>query len=154
VASRPNRMRPDPTHSTHASHGAHAAPARQAAPGDAVASAVGPALGALVLAALAPPALASMAAAAAADALPARRAARAENVVGGGQDRMHHLAMVPASAMPALRMRAPGRADPLGPARPGSRVDCLRRCGSDGFCDPSSPSGCGGEYCLAGRDQV
>lgn len=88
------------------------------------------------------------------DTLPARRATRAENVVGGGQDRMHHLAMVPGSTVPPLRMRTPGRTNTLGPARPGSRVECMRRCGSDGFCDPSSPSGCGGEYCLAGRDLV
>ncbi|RSZ61076.1 hypothetical protein HF313_16590 [Massilia atriviolacea] len=88
------------------------------------------------------------------DVLPARRVARSENVVGGCEERMHHLAMVQGSPVPPLRMHRAARGPMIGPARAGSRVECLRRCGSDGFCDPSSPSGCGGEYCLAGREIV
>lgn len=88
------------------------------------------------------------------DLLPASRATRTDYLVGGGEDRMHHLAMVAGSPVPPPRMAVPGRPRTPAPVRPASRIDCMRRCGSDGFCDPSSASGCGGEYCLAGRDQV
>lgn len=67
-------------------------------------------------------------------------------IVGSG-DRAHQLALINGAAVPAPRrpsadplMRLPG-------ARPTSRATCERRCGSDGFCDPSSPYGCGGEFC-------
>jgi hypothetical protein len=81
-------------------------------------------------------------------------AAPADNLVGGGEDRMRYLAMVAATSVPPLRMSPAERERAITAARPRSRIECMRRCGSNGFCDPSSPSGCGGEYCLAGRDLV
>ncbi|MFB9241743.1 hypothetical protein IV454_18890 [Massilia antarctica] len=78
----------------------------------------------------------------------------ADNVVGGGEDRMRHLAMAPGGPAPPLRTGSAGREHAITPVRALSRIECMRRCGSDGFCDPSSASGCGGEYCLAGRDLV
>lgn len=70
----------------------------------------------------------------------------AGNIAGRG-DRLHYLAMAAASGTALLRapkMDVPGA---LPAVKPQSRADCERRCGSDGFCDPSSTLGCGGEYC-------
>jgi hypothetical protein len=79
----------------------------------------------------------------------------ADNVVGGGgEDRMGYLAMVAATCAPPLRMSQAERARGVTAARPRSRIECMRRFGNDGFCDPSSESGRGGEYCLAGSDLV
>jgi hypothetical protein len=74
--------------------------------------------------------------------------------IGGGDDRLRYLAMVAATSVPPLRqLQAPREPAVTAPA-PRTRAECERRCGSDGFCDPSSASGCGGEYCLPGRDLV
>ena len=76
-----------------------------------------------------------------------------ERIIGSG-DRMHHLALVAASAPPPpprpapLRGRVRGGSDSLVlPPGPMSRAECRRRCGKGGFCDPSAALGCGGEYC-------
>jgi hypothetical protein len=66
----------------------------------------------------------------------------------GGDDRLRYLAMVAATSVAPLR---PAQAEPrktIAAVLARSRAECARRCGSDGFCDPSSPSGCSGEYCL------
>ncbi|WP_211923327.1 hypothetical protein, partial [Duganella radicis] len=48
---------------------------------------------------------------------------------------------------PPLRPPKLARPGLLPALRPKSRADCERRCGSDGFCDPSDPLGCGGVHC-------
>jgi hypothetical protein len=68
--------------------------------------------------------------------------------IPGVSDRVHYLAMAAISVFPGLRPGAKKRESTLQPVgRPASRSECERRCGSDGFCDPSSKFGCGGEYC-------
>jgi hypothetical protein len=68
--------------------------------------------------------------------------------IPGVSDRVHYLAMAAISVFPGLRSGAKKRESTLQPVgRPASRSDCERRCGSDGFCDPSSKFGCGGEHC-------
>ena len=71
---------------------------------------------------------------------------RDETIIGSG-DRAHHLALVAGSPLPRLRALLRGREPLLSRARPASRAQCQRRCGAAGFCDPSSPLGCGGAYC-------
>ncbi|MYM98730.1 hypothetical protein, partial [Duganella vulcania] len=78
----------------------------------------------------------------------------ADHFVVGAEIRMDYLSLAAATAAPPLRMNRAGREPALKAARPSSRIECMRRCASDGFCDPSDDSGCGGEYCLAGRDRV
>ncbi|HWW05979.1 hypothetical protein [Collimonas sp.] len=70
-----------------------------------------------------------------------------ETIIGSG-DRAHHLAMIAITATPPLRRAAPEKPRSLPSLRPSSRAECGRRCGADGFCDPSSEFGCGGEYCV------
>lgn len=50
---------------------------------------------------------------------------------------------------PIQQLRQPkmNRSGALPALRPKSRAECERRCGSDGFCDPSDPLGCGGLHC-------
>jgi len=69
------------------------------------------------------------------------------NNIAGHDDRMHYLAMVATAGIALLR--APTMAAPslLPAVRAQSKAECTRRCGSDGFCDPSSELGCGGEHC-------
>jgi hypothetical protein len=68
--------------------------------------------------------------------------------IPGVSDRVHYLAMAAISVFPGLRGGAKKRESTLRPVgRPASRSECERRCGSDGFCDPSSKFGCGGEHC-------
>lgn len=78
---------------------------------------------------------------------PAGGSARHEPIVGSG-DRAHHLALVPGTAAALLRPPAARTAERLPALRPASRQACERRCGKAGQCDPSSPFGCGGEFCL------
>jgi len=78
---------------------------------------------------------------------PAGAPARPEPVIGSG-DRAHHLALVPGTAVALLRPPAARTAEQLPALRPASRQACERRCGKAGQCDPSSPFGCGGEFCL------
>jgi hypothetical protein len=63
-------------------------------------------------------------------------------------DRVHYLAMAAMAGTLLLRPPAPGAAAILPAIKPQSRAECQRRCGTDGFCDPSDPLGCGGEYCV------
>ncbi|WEF32235.1 hypothetical protein [Pseudoduganella chitinolytica] len=72
---------------------------------------------------------------------------RYEPVVGAG-DRAHHLALVAGTALPALRPSPARTGERLQALRPASRQACERRCGRAGQCDPASPFGCGGEFCL------
>lgn len=70
-----------------------------------------------------------------------------EPIIGAG-DRAHHLALVAGTAVPPLRAAGAGTAERLQALRPASRQACERRCGRAGQCDPASPFGCGGEFCL------
>jgi len=67
-------------------------------------------------------------------------------IIGSG-DRAHHLALAPGATRHEARRPASGRESLVLPLRPESRVECQRRCGKAGFCDPASDLGCGGEYC-------
>lgn len=73
---------------------------------------------------------------------------RESQVITGMGDRARHLAMVNGNAVPQAARSYVGKTPILDKSKPASRGDCERRCGSDGFCDPSSPKGCGGMYCL------
>ncbi len=70
-----------------------------------------------------------------------------ESIVGSG-DRAYHLALIFGSSIPSLRPLAASRTQLLPALRPSSQAECQRRCGTGGFCDPSSNLGCGGEYCV------
>ena len=70
-----------------------------------------------------------------------------EPIIGSG-DRAHHLALVAGTAVMPLRPATTPTAARLQALRPASRDACERRCGKAGQCDPASPFGCGGEYCL------
>lgn len=70
-----------------------------------------------------------------------------EPIIGAG-DRAHHLALVAGTTVPPLRSAGAGTAERLQALRPASRQACERRCGRAGQCDPASPFGCGGEFCL------
>lgn len=72
---------------------------------------------------------------------------RHEPIIGSG-DRAHHLALVAGTGVPVLRPPRGATAERLQALRPASRQACERRCGKAGQCDPASPFGCGGEYCL------
>lgn len=72
---------------------------------------------------------------------------RDETIIGSG-DRAHHLAMIAVTVTPFLRRAPVERAASLPSLRPSSRAECENRCGADGFCDPSSEFGCGGEHCI------
>ncbi|RZI42212.1 hypothetical protein EGT07_13390 [Herbaspirillum sp. HC18] len=74
--------------------------------------------------------------------------------IPGIDDRAAHLAMAVVPGRPALRRpRLPAK-NSLPALRPSSRAECERRCGSDGFCDPSSELGCGGIHCGRKQDKV
>ncbi|RJF96898.1 hypothetical protein D3870_21220 [Noviherbaspirillum cavernae] len=64
------------------------------------------------------------------------------------ESRVEYLAMVAAPGSTTLAPPQLGKTTGLRALRPKSRVECERRCGSDGFCDPSDAHGCGGEYCI------
>ncbi|MET3133324.1 hypothetical protein AAKU55_003614 [Oxalobacteraceae bacterium GrIS 1.11] len=85
------------------------------------------------------------------------RAGDGDNVYGGAMvpdDRVLYLAMVAAPAMATLRQPLAGKFPALPAIKPRTKAECTRRCGTDGFCDPSSPLGCGGEYCQAMPDRL
>ncbi|MCA1325655.1 hypothetical protein [Herbaspirillum sp. alder98] len=67
-------------------------------------------------------------------------------IIGSG-DRSHHLALAPGTPAPPPRPSSARREALIMPPRPGSRAECRRRCGKNGFCDPASDLGCGGEHC-------
>lgn len=69
-----------------------------------------------------------------------------------GGDRLHRVAVVADVFILPLRPPKLERQSKLPALRPKSKADCERRCGSDGFCDPSDPLGCGGMYCGRQRD--
>lgn len=71
----------------------------------------------------------------------------ANPAIPGIDDRIPYMALTTGAANPALR--PPKMAPPplVNPLKPKSRAECQRRCGSDGFCDPSSELGCGGMHC-------
>jgi hypothetical protein len=76
-------------------------------------------------------------------------------VIIGVDDRGTEAGMVAASGTsPPLRPPAMQRGSGTPALRPKSRADCERRCGPDGFCDPSSELGCGGIFCGRKHDGV
>jgi hypothetical protein len=72
-----------------------------------------------------------------------------DHAIAGVGDRAHHMALKVSHVVVAPRQAPVGRPQPLPRLRPSSRADCQRRCGTAGFCDPSSDLGCGGEYCAS-----
>ncbi|MGI4846687.1 MAG: hypothetical protein ACRYGK_00880 [Janthinobacterium lividum] len=72
---------------------------------------------------------------------------RESNVINGVGDRSAHLALKHGATQLAARIDYPAR-PVLDKSLPASRAACERRCGSDGFCDPSNPLGCGGLHCI------
>ncbi|MGH8808094.1 MAG: hypothetical protein ACREX0_09470 [Noviherbaspirillum sp.] len=68
-------------------------------------------------------------------------------VIPGIGDRRSDLAMTALPGMPRLRPATPKKGSTVNAPRPKSRLECGKRCGRDGFCDPSNPLGCGGIYC-------
>lgn len=79
--------------------------------------------------------------------------ASAEPLIGAG-GQVRPLPMVATTVAPALRPPMMKKSGALPPSRPKSRAECERRCGSDGFCDPSSLLGCGGEHCGSRGDRL
>lgn len=75
-----------------------------------------------------------------------QRSADDERIIGSG-DRAHHLALIAGAPAPAPQPLRPAREPLIARAAPKSRADCRRRCGRNGFCDPSSDLGCGGVHC-------
>ncbi len=65
-----------------------------------------------------------------------------------------YLAMAVSTSAPALRAPVAACGTTLPALLAQSRAECARRCGSNGFCDPSSAHGCGGEYCRGALDLV
>lgn len=81
-------------------------------------------------------------------------AKQADNVVGGGADRMHHLAMVAVTAVPPLRKGLIKREPTVKPVKAAGHSAGLRERDDDAG-DPCLESGCGGcELCQPGRDLV
>jgi len=62
-------------------------------------------------------------------------------------DRLHRIAVVAHLLLQELRAPKLKKSGALPPLRAKTRAECERRCGTDGFCDPSSPRGCGGLHC-------
>jgi hypothetical protein len=67
-------------------------------------------------------------------------------------DRLHRIAVVAHTVTHELRPPKMDRPSSLPALRPKSKAECERRCGSDGFCDPSNLLGCGGLHCGQQRD--
>jgi hypothetical protein len=78
----------------------------------------------------------------------------AEHLVPGIGDRVPYLAMVAGAASPLLRSPELAKMNQVKAPKPKSRAQCQRRCGRNGFCDPSSELGCGGVYCGRKHDDV
>jgi hypothetical protein len=74
--------------------------------------------------------------------------------IAGVDDRVPHMAMVAGAATPLLRPPKLTTSSAVQKLRPKSRAECQRRCGCNGFCNPSSPLGCGGVYCGRKNDGV
>lgn len=70
-----------------------------------------------------------------------------EDAPGESGDRLHRVAVVADTFIEPLRPPKMDRPGSLPALRPKSKAECERRCGSDGFCDPSAPLGCGGVHC-------
>ena len=77
---------------------------------------------------------------------PAPLAPEPEPLVDSG-DKLHRVAVVADTYIVPLRPPRLGRVGLVPALRPKSRAECERRCGSEGFCDPSDPIGCGGLHC-------
>lgn len=69
-------------------------------------------------------------------------------------DRLHRVAVVAHLFLQDLRQPKMKKTGLLPPVKPKSKADCQRRCGSDGFCDPTDPLGCGGVYCGKSGDML
>jgi hypothetical protein len=90
-------------------------------------------------------------------ALPVATAARqlgwsAHDIPLDSGDRLHRVAVVANTFTEPLRPPKMARPSTLAALRPKSKAECERRCGSDGFCDPSDLLGCGGVHCGQPRD--
>jgi hypothetical protein len=71
-----------------------------------------------------------------------------EDALPISESRTEYLAMVAAPGSTTLAPPQLGKTNGLRALRPKSRIECERRCGSDGFCDPSDERGCGGKLCI------
>lgn len=69
-----------------------------------------------------------------------------ETIIGSG-DRAHHLALNYTQVAVFLRTSRIIRPPLIAPGAPLSPSQRQRRCLQSGFCDPSSPLGCGGQLC-------
>jgi hypothetical protein len=65
----------------------------------------------------------------------------------GVDDRIPWMALTVGAAIPTLRPPQLATPKATRALKPNSRAECQQRCGSDGFCDPSSELGCGGMHC-------
>lgn len=78
---------------------------------------------------------------------PGRLAWSANDISLESGERLHRVAVVAPAFIEPLRPPRMARPGSLPPLRPKSKAECERRCGSDGFCDPSDLLGCGGVHC-------
>lgn len=69
-------------------------------------------------------------------------------------DRLYRVAVVAHTFVQELRPPKMDQPGTLPALRPKSKAECERRCGSDGFCDPSDLLGCGGLHCGRQRDML
>ncbi|HVK95917.1 MAG TPA: hypothetical protein VM571_14460 [Noviherbaspirillum sp.] len=69
-------------------------------------------------------------------------------------DRLHRVAVVAQTFIQELRSPQMKKTTTLPKLKPKSRAECERRCGTDGFCDPSNILGCGGTHCGASHDML
>lgn len=67
--------------------------------------------------------------------------------ITGDGECAYYLAMVGGTGTSLLRAPNMAKQNALPAVKPWSKAECKRRCGADGFCDPSSALGCGGEHC-------
>ncbi|BEV15662.1 hypothetical protein HBDW_24500 [Herbaspirillum sp. DW155] len=74
------------------------------------------------------------------------RHAGEETIIGSG-DRAHHLALKYTQVSVSLRPSRIVTPPLIAPGAPLSPSQRQRRCLQSGFCDPSSPLGCGGQFC-------
>jgi hypothetical protein len=88
------------------------------------------------------------------EALDALEARAVEQPLPGIGDRVPYLAMVAGATTPLLRLPEMAKKSQVKAPKPKSRAQCQRRCGRNGFCDPSSELGCGGVYCGRKQDDV
>jgi hypothetical protein len=77
-----------------------------------------------------------------------------DEMVAESGDRLNRVAVVAHTVNQESQTPKQGRLSTLVALKPKSKAECERRCGSDGFCDPSSVFGCGGVHCGRRHDIV